>query len=101
MNIIGNRFLVDFGMAKAILYFKSETSLSFTILQKDGEAVNITESVEIKLTELRPQLYLATWIEKSGTTVTQVQDYENGIIYSNWTLTNGEFNNIKGTIKST
>jgi hypothetical protein len=99
MNIIGNQFLVDFGMAKAILHFQSETSLLFTITEKDGKEVNETETVAIKLTELRPQLYMATWKEKNGNTITQVQDYENEVIYSNWTLPGGEFNNVKGTIK--
>ena len=99
MNIIGNKVLVTFGMAKAILNFQSATSLTFTILEKDGYAVNTIETVEIKMTELRPQLFMVTWKEESGTTVTQVQDYENEIIYSNWTISGGEFKNMKGTIK--
>jgi hypothetical protein len=99
MNIIGNKFLVDFGMAKAILHFQSETTLTFTIIEKDGNEENETETVAIKMTELRPQLYLLTWKEKNGNTVTQVQDYENETVYSNWTLPGGEFNNVKGTIK--
>ena len=99
MEIIGNKFLVEFGMAKAILAFQSDTSLTFTITQKDGQEVNTIETVAIKLTEIRPQLFIVTWQEESGTTVTQVQDYENGIIYSNWTTPAGEFSNIKGTLK--
>ncbi len=100
MNIIGNQFLVDFGMAKAILHFQSETSLTFTITEKDGNEVSETETVAIKLTELRPQLYMATWKEKNGNTITQVQDYENEVIYSNWTLPGGEFNDVKGDYKA-
>ncbi len=99
MNITADKYLVDFGMAKAILNFESETALTFTITEKDGDTVNETETVAVKLTELRPQLYLATWKEKNGNTITLVQDYENGVVYSNWTLPNGEFNNVKGTIK--
>ena len=99
MNIIGNKFLVTFGMAKAILHFQSATSLTFTILEKDGGEVNVAETVAVKMTELRPQLFMVTWKEESGTTVTQVQDYENEIIYSNWTIPGGEFKNIQGTLK--
>lgn len=99
MDITGNKYLVDFGMAKATLHFESETSLTFTILEKEGSAANTTETVAIKLTELRAQLYLVTWHEKSGTTVTQVHDHENGVIYSNWTSADGVFTNITGTIK--
>ena len=73
-------------------------SLSFTILEKEGQLAEVSETVAITLTELRPKLYMATWTEKSGTTVTQVQDYENGVIYSNWTVPGEGFKNIKGTL---
>ncbi|NCD69669.1 MoaF-related domain-containing protein [Mucilaginibacter agri] len=99
MDIIGNKYLVTFGMAKATLNFDSETSLTFNIIEKEGQKQNITETVAIKLTELRPQLYLVTWQEENGTTVTQVQDYENETVYSNWTASCGLFTNIKGTIQ--
>ena len=98
MDITGNKILVQFGMAKAILNFESETSLTFTITEKEGNAVNTTETVTIKKTELRPQLFLVNWQEASGTTVTQVQDYENGKVYSNWTSPAGEFTNLEGTL---
>ena len=39
MDIIGNKYLVDFGMAQAILHFQSETSLGFTIIEKEGTTV--------------------------------------------------------------
>lgn len=99
MEIIGKKYLVDFGMAQAILYFESQTSLTFTIIEKEGAADNSTETVAVKLTEIRPHVLMATWQEASGTTVTQVQDYEKGIIYSNWTQPGGVFYNAYGTIK--
>jgi hypothetical protein len=97
MHIIGNKFLVDFGMAKAILDIQSETSLAFTITE--GHKANSTETVAIKLTELRPQLFLLTWKEANGNTITQIQDHENGKVYMNWTHPDGEFINMPGTIK--
>lgn len=99
MEIIGHKFMVDFGMAKSILHFKTENELQFRITEMDGKPTNETETVNIKLTELRPNLYMATWKEKNGNTITQVQDFEREIIYSNWTLPNGKFENVKGTIK--
>ncbi len=99
MNITGNKFEVDFGMAKALLHIETETRLTFTITEKGGEKVNVVETVQTKMTELRPQLYLITWQEASGITITQVHDYENGAIYSNWTSPKGEFTNLKGTLK--
>jgi hypothetical protein len=98
MSITGKEYQLDFGMARAILNIESETRLTFTITEKGGEKVNIVETVVIQLTELRPQLYMVSWQEQSGTTVSQVHDYENGIIYSNWTSPGGEFSHAKGTI---
>ena len=99
MDIVGNKFMVDFGMAKAILNFQSTTLLTFTITERDGNEANETETVEIKLTEIRAQLYMTTWKEINGNTITQIQDFENGIVYSNWTSPTGEFKNIEGTLK--
>jgi hypothetical protein len=99
MNIIGNKFLADFAMAKAILYLQSDTALTFTITEKNGQEGNESETVAINLTELRPQLYLLTWKEKSGVTVTQVQDHQQGIVYNSWTQPCGEFVQAKGTLQ--
>ncbi len=98
MSITGKKYQLDFGMARAILHIESETRLTFTITEKGGEKVNIVETVAIQLTELRPLLYMVTWQEQSGTTVSQVHDYENGVIYSNWTSSTGEFSHARGTI---
>ena len=99
MNIIGNKFLIDFGMAKATLYLQNHSTLTFNIIEKGGEKTNIEETVTTNLTELRPQLYLLTWKEKSGTTVTQVQDHEKGLVYNSWTQPNGDFAQAEGTLQ--
>jgi len=99
MNIIGNKFKVEFGMAKAILHIESETSLTFTITEKDDNKEDTKETVATEMTELRPLLFMVTWKEQNGNTITQVQDYENGIIYSNWTSPAGEFTHAKGTLR--
>jgi post-segregation antitoxin (ccd killing protein) len=99
MNIIGCKYKIDLRMAKATLDIHSDTSLTFTIIEQNGKAVNISETVETKIIELRRQLFQVTWKEENGKTVTQIQDYENEIVYSNVTLPNGQFINLKGTIK--
>ncbi len=98
MDILGNNYKVQFGNTSAIFFFESVTTLRFTIKELNGVCVENSETVDIKLTQLRPQIYLATWKENNGTTVSQVQDYEFGIVYSNWTTPGGEFKNLKGTI---
>lgn len=86
-------------MAKATLDIHSDTSLTFTIIEQNGNVVNISETVETNMVELRPQLFQVTWKEENGKTITQVQDYENEIVFSNVTLPNGQFINLKGTLK--
>ncbi len=98
VKIVGEKFLFDFGMAKAIIHFLGKEALQFTIIEKLGAPHEEAERVEIKLTTIQPNVYLATWKEKNGNTITQVQDFQNNIVYSNWTLPNGEFINVNGKI---
>jgi ketosteroid isomerase-like protein len=98
VKIIGEKFLFDFGANKAIIHFLSNNCMEFTIIEKEGASGEETEKVEIKLTTIRPNVYLATWKEKNKNTVTQVQDFQNKTVYSNWTLPNGEFINVNGSI---
>lgn len=98
MNISTHAYQVDFGMAKASLRFQSDDRLTFTITEKEGKKADITETVIICKTEIRPQLFMVTWKEKSGTTVMQIHDYENEVVYSNWPSTTGEFTNLKGIL---
>lgn len=87
-------------MAKAILEVKNSTSLAFTIIEKNGKETKETEIVEIKLNQLRPRLFLLTWKEKNGNTVTQVQDHKNKKAFMNWTQPDGQFINAEAEIKS-
>jgi hypothetical protein len=98
MNIIGHKFLVDFG-AKAILHVQSPTALTFIITEIAGKPMNESETVEMQLTELRPDMYMATWKEKNGNTITQIQDHGKGIVYMNWTWPDGQFKHATGTLR--
>jgi ketosteroid isomerase-like protein len=96
--LTGEKFLFDFGMAKAILHFITESEMQFTITEKEGKPFEETETVAINRTEIGPNLYVTTWKEKNQNTITQVQDFNKGIVYSNWTLPNGEFLTKQGAI---
>ena len=98
MKIVGKKFKVDFG-PKAILSIESQTSLIFQITEKDGEKVNESETVEIIITQIRSKIFMLTWKERNGNTVTQIQDHKEGFVYMNWTWPDGNFVHAKGTIK--
>ncbi|CAG9933315.1 protein of unknown function [Candidatus Nitrotoga arctica] len=56
---------------------------------------------EISMTEIRPNVYMVTWIEPAtGNTVTHVEDFEKNIAYTNITdLASKGFWRLKGEIK--
>lgn len=99
-KLTGNRYIMDVGVLKTELYFETDESMIFTVI--DGGALTETgysERVSITIAEVRPRVYMIAWKELSGATVTHVEDHEHGIMYSNATLPDGGFYTMKGTIK--
>ncbi|MGP4005670.1 MoaF-related domain-containing protein [Streptomyces sp. 4N124] len=79
--------------------FDSPTQGSFVVelgagLAPDGHA----ETVALNLQEIREGVYLNSWTEASGVTVTHLEDFENGKLYSNVTV-DGKLYYFIGTIK--
>ncbi len=98
-KLTGNRYRMDVGVLKTELFFESDESMVFTVIEGGSLTENgYSERVEITIAEIRPQVYMVAWKEISGATVTHVEDHENGIIYSNATLPDGSFYTMKGTI---
>lgn len=96
----GKLFLADLGAFKAELFFESNELLTFRIIDGGGPGEQgHTESVAVTIAEVRPQVYMVAWKEATGATVTHIEDHENGILYSNATLPDGNFYTMKGTIK--
>lgn len=98
-KLTGNKYVMDVGVLKTELFFETEESMVFTIIEGGSLTENgYSERVETTIAEVRPQVYMIAWKEISGATVTHVEDHENGIIYSNATLADGSFYTMKGTI---
>lgn len=98
-KLTGNKYKVDLGSLKVEHFIESDSSMVFTILE-GGELnkAGYSERVEIIVSEIRPQVYMVSWKEISGATITHLEDHENGILFSNITLPDGKFYNMKGTI---
>ncbi|MER5178269.1 hypothetical protein ABT009_07810 [Streptomyces sp. NPDC002896] len=99
--VIGRSFLYDFGeSAKYKLHFLAEDKLDVTVVADTSYASGTVNRFDIARTELRSNLWMVTWTEPAtGNTVTHVQDYENGIAYTNITdLASRGFWNLKGHI---
>lgn len=96
IEIIGKKFKADFGGYVFELHFESETQLTWTALADGG--FGDFETVEITRTEIRPDLFMVYWKEKSGARVTHVQDFENNTVYTNIADAGHGFINLKGTL---
>lgn len=98
--IIGSRFRMDVYPFATELFFESEKKMTFTIIEGAGMEENgYAETVTIRMMEIRPNVYLASWQERKGATVTQVQDFEYGLLHTNITTRDGFFYNLQGTLK--
>jgi phenolic acid decarboxylase len=99
-NLSGKSFLADLGAFRSELFFESNEVLIFRIVEGGGPGEQgHTERVNIKIAEVRPNVYMVAWKEATGATVTHIEDHENGILYSNATLPDGNFYTMKGTIR--
>ena len=103
VQVIGKAF--DFVFADNAIYrlhFVDTNHLDVTVVADPGYAKGTLNHFEINMTEIRPDVYLITWIEPAtGNTVTHVDDFARGVSFTNITdLASKGFWRLKGTIKS-
>lgn len=96
---VGHAYEVRFGETVFRLDFDTDARhLTFSSL---GEAISNEpdQTVEYTAVPLRDGLFLVYWQEATGTTVTHVQDYAQGLVHTNITGTDDSFFNSTGTLK--
>jgi hypothetical protein len=89
----GKAYDVDFGTQKFRLEFVSDRELKFT--SPDGKNA---ASVAITVTKIRPSVYMVYWSRRAGQHVVHVEDFENGVAYSNIFMPDGSAQRLKGTL---
>ena len=77
------------------LVLVSTSQLKFEI--KEGPYAR-AETVDIKVDPLGNGIFAVSWQENDGSTVTNIQDYDRGVIHSFATLPGGWFLRMKGTV---
>lgn len=95
---IGLEMDVSYPNFQVSLTLLSATQLRFEI--KQGPFAR-TEIVDIQVVPLGNSIFAISWQEKDGATVTNVQDYDRGLIHSYATLSGGQFLRMTGTIAVT
>jgi hypothetical protein len=94
--VIGHSFVVNFGEYVFKLDFKSETEMTYTSLK--GSTTGTSETVQITRKEIRPNVFMVYWQEQDKTTVTHVEDFSKGVVYTNITHPDNTFTNLGGTL---
>lgn len=94
IQVVGHQFFANFGDNSYLLDFKSEDTMDFKVLKGIGK----NQTVKVKRTEIRPNVYMVTWQEADKTTVTHVEDFGAGVVYTNITMPDFTFLNLKGTL---
>jgi hypothetical protein len=96
-SIVGHTFVADFGEKVFTLFYENENRLILTAI-KGPEAGRI-QKLTVNILELRPKLFMVNWQEENKLTVTDIEDYEKGVVYANMTTPSDNFVLIKGTLK--
>jgi hypothetical protein len=96
-TIIGRLFEADFGEKTYTLLYESNTKLTLT--EVIGPNVGKVQDLSVTMVELRPNLFMVNWQEANKLTVTDIEDYINGVVYANMTTSNDNFISVKGTLR--
>jgi hypothetical protein len=91
---VGDIYEAEFGGAVFHLRFESEAEMTVT-----DPAKGTSETVQIEATGIRPGVVMISWQEASRATVVSVGDFENGIIYTNVTRSDGTFLRMQGRLQ--
>jgi hypothetical protein len=95
--LVGKTFIADFGEKIFELYYKNQGTLLLTELK--GPSAGRKQVLAVKIVELRPKLFIVNWQESNKLTVTDIEDYEQGIVYANLTTPKDTFENLKGALR--
>lgn len=95
---IGQEMDVTYPSFEVSLALLSAKQLRFEI--KEGPFAR-SETVDIQVVPLGNSIFAVSWQEADGATVTNVQDYDRGVIHSFATLPSGQFLRMNGTFMIT
>ncbi|WP_306393988.1 nuclear transport factor 2 family protein [Telluria beijingensis] len=95
---VGLEMRVTYPEFQVDLALLSASQLRFTI--PEGPFAR-TEVVDIHVVALGNGLFAVSWQESDGATVTNVQDYDRGLVHAHATLADGTFLRMRGTMAVT
>ncbi|WP_300685735.1 MBL fold metallo-hydrolase [Chryseobacterium sp.] len=94
---IGKKVEADFGTVKFLLDFKDNQTMTFTGIA--GSSKNNTDTVKYTAVEVAKNVFMVYWHEpKLNSNITEIQDYNKNIVYSNIAQPDGSLMHLKGTL---
>lgn len=95
---VGLEMDVSYADFQVSLTLLSSRQMTFEI--KEGPFAR-TETVDIQIAPIGNSIFAVSWQEESGATVTNVQDYDRGLVFSFATLPDRQFLRMRGTMTIT
>lgn len=100
ISLQGNKFIAKVAPLNIELVFGTDNTLTFTVthgagLVPDGH----TETLVVMPYEIRRNVFFLGWTERSGATVTHLEDYNREILYTHITMPDQSFLVLEGEIK--
>lgn len=96
--MVGRTYRFDMGWLRVRFTFSSSSQGRFVVEEGGGLTPNgHAETVAFDLKEIRDDVYVNSWAEACGTTVTHVVDLANATVYANVTV-DGTLYNFVGTV---
>lgn len=96
MQQIGRTLLLDYGALQIRVRYLSDSKLAWE--QIKGPAVGLKAEEEYGLAVIRPDAYFIWWQEKDASVVSQVVDFEKGLVHSTWLSPEKQLASFHGTL---
>jgi len=84
--MIGKRYYVEFPTMSFYLHFVSDKTLEFIVEKSPDLPKGSAHTVDITVEQLRDELYLVSWQEKSGNTVVHLEDFREHRVHAFLTM---------------
>ena len=95
---VGKIYQAKFGVLAYHLNFDADgKTMTFTSIGTAKPVAEPEVKVNYTATEVADMVFMVTWTEPDGSTVTHVEDFNNAVVYTNITLPDHTFLNYKGT----
>jgi predicted SnoaL-like aldol condensation-catalyzing enzyme len=102
LTLTGNRFYATIGKLEVELTFNKDNTVTFIVVNGAGLAPEgHTETLPVHPVEIRKNVFFLGWTEKSGATVTHLEDYNREVLISHITMPDGSFIILPGKVTPT